>query len=212
MYHGKCDRLHPATPRPRSVDISRRVPSTTTREGRRRFYSPTPMSASSFYTMPPARMEKPPRPRDDARLHAQVQSRYRLPTWANEGLADSHGRATWSLRRTRDSATGARRASSSERRRPGRHHGPVLPRRLWPDDYSLPRQPHDRPLHDHPQSPEFRAWIEDIKDGRHWCRSMAERFRPVPRQVHLPGRPGAGRSPRADARASRVAAQALTSN
>lgn len=110
----------------------------------------------------------------------RYRTRHRLPTWANEGLADyiagrlvpQHGEAErhWSTARTFvmngfDPADVMAQDYGSG----------------WnEDEYSYPVSHMIVRYMIKYKAPEFRAWIDDIKDGKQWVEAMVDRFSPSP--------------------------------
>jgi len=109
----------------------------------------------------------------------RYRSWYRLPTWANEGLADfmaghlvpEHDAAQrhWNTARTFIMNGGDPTDIMAQDYGSG-----------WPDDNSYPVSHMIVRYMIKYKAPEFRAWIDDIKDGTQWVQAMIDRFSPSP--------------------------------
>lgn len=184
MYHGKCA-VFILDSQPAFVDFERRVFDNDA-EGFGGFYhGSTTHVCVVTYTMPsPSRMENLLVHETTHAFMHRYKSRYRLPTWANEGLADfmaatlvteyDEGRRHWTKAREFVLNGGDPGDIMAQSYRDG----------SWPNDYSYPVSHMIVRFMIKHKATEFRAWIEDIKDGRNWVEAMAERFSPSPdRQI-----------------------------
>ena len=186
MYHGKCA-VFILDSQQAFVDFEDRVYNNDA-EGFGGFFHPTStFCAVVSYVMPnPSEMESLLVHETTHAFMHRYKSRYRLPTWANEGLADfmaghlvpasNKGQRNWSKAREFVLNGGDPADIMAQSYANGQ----------WPDDYSYPVSHMIVRFMITHKAPEFRQWIEDIKDGRHWIDSMAERFSPSPDRTISP--------------------------
>jgi len=116
----------------------------------------------------------------------RYKSEARLPTWANEGLADFMAAALVpSAQRGPQHWTIARTYVMN-----GKDPADIMEQNYsdgsWPDDNSYPVSHMLVRYMIKYKGPEFRAWIDDIKDGVNWVQAMADRFSPSPNKIVSP--------------------------